>query len=329
MKYNTTYEQKINLKDTLTILDDFRETLISSFKKRYKMLRLISPSFLEEWDERRVMTTDSRPISFDFGNDNNTGAMILDHSNWLREKVIDIDTSVNEGFYIEVNNIARDKFQTPTDSINNNNMIFAIRIADDANIEEAIRKELSIVTELINKKISSLMEKYPFLNTLPDHISTIDCQTMENEYPSLSFNEREDEFVNELKAFYMKNPGVKLYSGHRHKEIASETYHQQHIYQLLLMDYVNSNAINVCSVSQLATGTILNDQLSIFGKNSFKEFDYYAKIIKSDYNILEVKIDIGKLIMVMLEKGHISEVIPSVISNEAKTISTRYKINKY
>ncbi|MCK5866821.1 MAG: hypothetical protein KAG14_00335 [Mycoplasmataceae bacterium] len=329
MKYNTTYEQKIKLKDTLIILDDFKEEIIKSFKKRYKLIKLLAPSFLEEWDERIVRSVSSRAISFDFGVDNNTGALIIDHSNWLREKIIDIEMNQNEGFFIEVNNIMRDEAQSPTKSVNNNNLIFTIRINDNYPIQDAIKSELKIITKLISNKIISLSIKYPFLNEIPDYISTVDCQTMENEYPSLSFEERETEFVEELKAFYMKNPGVKLFSGHRHKEMTPETYHQNFVYQLLLKDYVNSSAVNVCSVSRLATGTMLSDQLSMFGKNSLKEFDYYAKMIKSDYNILEVKIDIGKLIMVMLEKGHISEVIPSVISNEAKTISTRYKVNKY
>ena len=329
MKYNTTYDQKIKLKSTLTILDDFRNEIIKSFKKRYKLIKLLPPAFFEEWDERRVEFSDSRTISFDFGNDNNIGELILDHSNWMREKIIDIDTGVNEGFFIEVNNIKRDAIQSPINSINNNNLIFTIRIADDIEVEKIMRLELTNITKLINQKISNLISTYPFLNKLPDYISTIDCQTMENEYPSLSFSEREDEFANELKAFYMKNPGIKLFSGHSHKEISPETYHQQHIYELLLIDYVNLSAVSVCSVSKLATGDILNDQLSMFGRNSLKEFDYYVKVIKNNYNILEIKIDIGKLIMVMLEKGHISEVIPSVISNEVKTISSRYKVNRY
>ncbi len=193
----------------------------------------------------------------------------------------------------------------------------------------AVKKELEELYKYINTLEVDLSKKYSFPPVMHKKINIISAQTLESEFPTLEPKNREKNIINELNSFVLKNSGDNLFSGLRHSDVPVEIYAQKNHYEIMIKNIANSESVKVASVSQVVSGLLLEDQLAINHKSYLKESVYYADIIKNNYNIIEIKIDIDKLMLSLLQKGHISEVQAEVTSNESKIIETRYKIEKF
>ncbi len=330
MKYNTTYTPKISLKDTIKETELIIKKIFNFFNNKYSILSVLSPTFLKEDSEITInMEEKTRPLTFDLGDNYNVAKLLLTNSNWLRTLFDKLKLNDNEGIFNKSMFIWRDLPETPTSTVLKYDLTIQVKISKNIDIKKYLKKEvqdLYLLFYSIEKRIS---KKYNLKSNFPEFASYVSSQTMENEYPNSSKKEREIEFAHELNGYILQNPGLKLYSGHFHSIIPIEIYSQNNFYQIVLKDFVNNSVLKVASIALLANGIILSDQLSLNNKENLKELDFYADLIKKDENIIEIKINIGKLIMAILKKGHISEVQPGIISDESNIILNKYKIEKY
>ncbi|NQZ65994.1 MAG: hypothetical protein HRT99_02105 [Mycoplasmatales bacterium] len=330
MKYNTTYTPKISLKDTIIETDNLIENINKFYRSRFKITRLIPPMFSEENSETLInLDNITRPITFDMGSEYKIGQLNLSHSNWLRKMMKTMQMKPMEGFEILSSTIWRDISVTAVSSVTKNEIVYQIKLEDDVDMKKIVLEESKKLYELIYHFEKELSKKYSYSQIIPEKINIISAQMLENEFFAVEPKNREKEMIEEINSFLLKNPGDKLFSGNIHSEIPIEIYAQKNYYQIVIKNTANSAAIKVASISQIASGTLLSDQLSLGGKNYMKELDFYANEIKKEYNVIEIKINIGKLTMCLLQKGHIAEIQAGVISDESNIIKSRYKVEKY
>lgn len=331
MKYNTTYSQSIGLKETIIETESIMHEIRKIYKSKFNLLTLNSPVFLKEDDPMLIkMDEKTRTISFDTAEDFRVMQLPLTNSNWLRHMVSKLDLEDNEGLISYSSYVWRDLVETPVASPAKYELTIQIKnTISESEKDEFLKKLTDDLYEVIYEYSKKIETKYPLIKPLPEFASIVKPQQMENEMPNSSRKEREEEFGNELHAFIFKNPSLKMHSGHFHTHIPSETYNLSRFNQIVIRNSSNSSVLKVASISELAMGTKLADQLSYYNKSELKQFDYYAEQIKKQYNIFEIKINIGRLVLALLDKGHISEVQPSVETDEKSRIVSRYKIDTY
>lgn len=330
MKYNITYTPKISLKNTIKETEKIIEKIKNLFNKKYSILSVFSPSFLEEDSEIPINIEEvTRHLTFDSGDNYNVAKLLLTNTNWLRNLFDKLNLKEYEGVLNRNSTIWRDLPENPVSTIIKHNLTLQVKLPKNIDIETYFKNEIQELYLLFANIGKQIAKKYNLKDNFPEIATYVSAQTMENEFPNSSKKEREIEFAHELNCYIFENSGLKLHSGHFHTIIPIELYSQNNFYQIVFKDFVNTSVLKVASISLLANGITLSDQLSLNNKEYLKEYDFYAKQIKKNDNILEIKINIGKLIMALLQKGHISEVQPGVISEESNMILKRYKVKTY
>jgi len=82
MKYNTTYIQKSNLKETLINMETIKTLIKDHYNKKLKLISVTPPQHDIESSELIIQTNEqTRHISFDFGHEYRVGKLFLSHTN--------------------------------------------------------------------------------------------------------------------------------------------------------------------------------------------------------------------------------------------------------
>lgn len=187
-----------------------------------------------------------------------------------------------------------------------------------------LKKITKKIYMLIYTIAEELSEKYDLENIFPKNIEFIEAQLLENEFPNLNSYDKEAEIAQELNAFVLMQPGKQLLSGKIHSKRANEIYDQDNFNEIHLLDQNDADSINVASISY-----------KVFKEDVFKKESNNMKINNKEdkpfkeptiIRTIEVQINIFKLYLILLKKGHIAEVQPNVISKEVKQLKNQYMI---
>lgn len=322
MKYNTTYTPKTDLKETLINIDKIRKSIINFYQKKFKLIEVTAPLHdLEQSEKLLDLNTETRHITFDFGNEYRVGKLYLSHTNWIHELINKTNLTPGEGYCTVFNYLWRDIKENSSISAEREELTIQVLVGDKEDIYEFVEKHtISLYEQFV--RIGNQINK----NNIDNEIDIFSSQNLANLIPDSSPIEREEKIIQDLDAFILKNPGKKLLSGKRHTYIPPSLYNLNNHYQIFMKDKVNSWPMRVASVSQIATGQEMADQLKVYREAKLLELDFYNKITKSNKKIMEIKINIPRLAMVLLDKGHIGEVQPGTTIKEVDNIKERYKV---
>ena len=328
MKFNTTYKSNLSFKKTIKEIAYIKEYISKYLTEKYNLIYVIPPLGSEVDDEINIdFDVMTRDVSFE----NSEGKILklfLSYSNWTREFLKRINPKINEGIYFEEKTLWRDLKENAVSTSTKQEITFAFRI--DENNPSKILEEITIgVYELIYELAKEIRGKYKIKNIFPEHPHFVSSQQLENEMPQLSFKERENEFVLNEQALFLKEVGTILYSGKKHSFIPIQFYDLRKFNQILMFDRNNSSTLKVASIGVLATGNQLSDQLTLYGHGEINSIPLYKENIDNKKKYIEIKINIPRLAMALLAKGHIAEVQAGIISDESKNIKNRYGINIY
>ncbi|WKX02557.1 hypothetical protein [Candidatus Mycoplasma mahonii] len=328
MKFNSTYTSSTTKKETIIKIDLYKNKLINYLKKQFKSIRIDSPLFLEEHaDEAIDMPNITRPISFDSGHEYKVNKIYLSHTNWLRKMIDQIDVNNHEGLLTESKTIWRDIEFSPSIFSSKSELLLQYKIdkekATNTYLKNIAFDIYDLLFSFLEDSYNSMNEKNPF----PEDVKIFSSQNLNIEYVNLSASEKEYEKILKEDAFILSEPGIKLFSNKKHKFVPEQLYELKKHYEIIFKDVISSDIINVASIAILANGNELEDQLRYYKKMQYLELDFYKKLTKQKFKILEIKIDLYRIMMVILRKGHIGEVQSGVDTKETKTIIEKYKIN--
>lgn len=325
MKYNTTYTPKVNLRETMIFTDYVKNRVIDFFSKQSKMLiNVLAPSiYPEENMFNKELEKVTRAITFDAIDDFRVNQLALSDTPYLRGIMQRLGLENKQAIWSENNFIWRDLPETPVSTIVKYETTFQMIFED----LQSVHNMAANLYDLFYSLAQYAFKKYGVNNIFPPYAMFITSQMLENEFYGKEKREREIEMIMEKDAFIFENPSKKTLTGHIHTEIPLSLYHEENFYQVILRDRINSTVLKVASIAQVATGSQLGKQIS--NDIVLKQQDEFISLTKFEKNILEIKVNIPRLVMALLGKGHVAEVQPGVYNNEEKTIKTRYKVETY
>lgn len=200
-----------------------------------------------------------------------------------------------------------------------------MKITSDNEIQ--LTRDLSKkVYQIIYDLAIDVQKQYHINNIYNKHAEYITAQMLEHELPNQTPKNREIEFAIQKESYILESAGMKLLSGKHHSSIPPFLYDIKNSYQIILKDRVNYLPLKVASVSILANGNTLKDQLILNNYEKFLSTNFYNDLIQKQYKIIEIKINIPRLMMGLLAKGHIAEVQAGIISNEINQIKDRFDL---
>ena len=148
---------------------------------------------------------------------------------------------------------------------------------------------------------------------LPNEITFIDSQDLEDRYPDKNPKEREDLITKEYGAVFIKRIGGVLASGEKHDGRAPDYDDWELNGDILVWNDVLDRAFEISSMGIRVDAESMKRQLKIDGKEDRLEQPFHQGVITGKYP-LSIGGGIGqsRLCMFFLQKAHIGEVQASV-----------------
>lgn len=259
-----------------------------------------------------------RPVSFDT---HSSGELEIVHSlaKWKRVALKSYGFKVGEGLYTDMIAIRRDEETDNIHSMYVDQWDWERIITKEQRTIETLKKTVKIIYNTLKHTENYIAYEYDFIgNMLPEHITFITTQELEDKYPALSAKEREYEIAKEHGAVFIMQIGGALKSGKIHDGRAPD-YDDWSLNGDIIVYYpVLDIALELSSMGIRVDEQALENQLKIRGCEERKELDYHKALLNGElpYTI-GGGIGQSRMCMYFLRKAHIGEVQSSYWGDEA------------
>ena len=310
------YQPAIDIRETEVAIKDVKDFFERELAKELNLTRVSAPLFVKpETGLNDNLNGVERPVSFGVKEQNDANVEIV-HSlaKWKRLALQRYGFSVGEGLYTDMNAIRRDE---DTDNIHS---IFV----DQWDWEKIITKEDRTVETLqtIVKNVYNALKateeficnKYTYVNPImPEEISFITTQELEDMYPDSTPKEREYNIAKLKGAVFIMQIGGTLNSGERHDGRAPDYDDWSLNGDIILYYPVLDIALELSSMGIRVDEDTLVKQLEISGCMDRAELPFQKALLNGElpYTV-GGGIGQSRICMFFLRKAHIGEVQASI-----------------
>ncbi|MDF2541755.1 MAG: asnA [Herbinix sp.] len=310
------YQAEIGIKETEIGIKYVKDYFERELAKQLNLTRVSAPLFVKpETGLNDNLNGVERPVSFGIKEQDESVVEIV-HSlaKWKRQALKRYGFAQGEGLYTDMNAIRRDE---ETDNIHS---IFVDQWDWEKIIDKSERNEdtlkgivRKVYTALKNTE-KYMAEKYDYIKEiLPEDITFITSQELEDQYPDKTPKERENIIAKLKGAVFIMQIGGALNSGERHDGRAPD-YDDWKLNGDIIVYYpVLDMALELSSMGIRVDENSLKEQLQISGCMDRAEMPFQKALLNKElpYTI-GGGIGQSRICMFYLRKAHIGEVQSSI-----------------
>jgi len=305
------YTSKLNLRETqeaIKLLKDFFERVLA---QQLNLTRVSAPLIVPHNSGLQDnLNGVERPILFDVPAVDAHCEIVHSLAKWKRWALKKYNFGVGEGLYTDMNAIRRDEVLDNLHSV----------YVDQWDWERVMRPEdrnrdflYSIVENIyacLKKTEREIHRAYPMLEwELPDAITFITTQELEDLYPHLDPKRREDAILKDKKAVFITQVGGTLASGARHDGRAPDYDDWNLNGDILVWHPSLQQALELSSMGIRVDPEALRRQLKLAGCEHYAEYEFHRALLAGELpQTIGGGIGQSRLCMYFLEKAHIGEV---------------------
>ena len=312
------YKSKLNIRETEIAIKQVKDFFERNLAKHLNLTRVSAPLFVTpESGLNDDLNGQERAVKFDTKT-GKTAVIVHSLAKWKRMALKRYCFLVGEGLYTDMNAIRRDEDLSSIHSY----------YVDQWDWEKIITKEqrnFSTLEETVKKIYLTLKETedyinsiYPqFIKKLPDEITFITSQELENLYPELSPKEREHAYAKKCGAIFISQIGGVLNSGEKHDGRAPD-YDDWSLNGDIIVYYEPLDiGLELSSMGIRVSEESMEKQLKLANAENRKKLDYHKKLLAGEFPYtIGGGIGQSRLCLFFLEKLHIGEVQASLWSDE-------------
>lgn len=315
------YKSTLSLIDTEIAVKKVKDHFERRLAEELNLIRVSAPLFVQKNSGiNDNLNGSERPVSFDIKELGKDDEVEIVHSlaKWKRLALHRYGFEVGKGLYTDMNAIRRDE------ELDNLHSVYV----DQWDWEKVITKEdrnintLKETVESIYKVFKStedyITTEYPAIEKiLPEKISFITTQELEDLYPNKTAKERENIIAKEKGAVFIIGIGGKLKSGDKH-DGRSPDYDDWNLNgDILFYDPLFDAAIELSSMGIRVDEDTLRKQLKLSGCEEREKLEFHRLLLegKLPYT-MGGGIGQSRICLFFLRKAHIGEVQSSIWSKE-------------
>ena len=309
------YQSKLSLLETEAAIKLVKDTFETFLSGELFLTRVSAPLFvLKSQGLNDNLNGVERPVAFDILETGEIVEVVQSLAKWKRYALGMYGFEPGKGLYTDMNAIRRDEICDALHSI----------YVDQWDWERVIQAEdrtVDFLQGIVKKIYTSILDTanrvrllYPVLeSSLPEEITFVTSQELEDEYPALSPDQREFETVKKFGAIFVMQIGAKMKSGIKHGSRAPD-YDDW----LLNGDIVVYNPVLDCGFELSSMGirvdkTSLLSQLRTENLEDRLSLPFHKMLIEGKLPLtIGGGIGQSRLCMLLLNKAHIGEVHASV-----------------
>ena len=255
-----------------------------------------------------------RPVSFDIKGENGTFEVVQSLAKWKRSALGRYGFKPGEGLYTDMNAIRRDEDIDCVHSVFVDQWDWEKVILPEQRNEETLKSTVKCVYASLKHTENYIADEYAFVRKfLPEKITFITAQELEDMYPDLTPKQREYEFTKKHGAVFLMKIGGALRSGKPHDGRAPD-YDDWELNGDILVYYpVLDTAFELSSMGIRVDAESLTRQLAIRGVPERRELEFHKKLLAGELpQTIGGGIGQSRMCMFFLRKAHIGEVQASV-----------------
>ena len=241
---------------------------------------------------------------------------------WKRQALADYGLLVGEGIYTDMNAIRKDEDLDNTHSIYVDQWDWELIINQEDRTEDYLKQVVKKIYTAFRRIQDLVTRRYPWLPaTLPEEITFITTQELEDLYPHLTPEEREHEITKKCKAVFVMGVGGKLKSGIPHDTRAPD-YDDWTLNGDILFWYDQLDmALELSSMGIRVDEQALLTQIEARGAQDRLKLDYHQLLLDGKLPFtIGGGIGQSRLCMYFLNKVHIGQVQAGLWDDETKRI---------
>jgi aspartate--ammonia ligase len=325
------YDPKYGIMETeiaIKFVKDFFEKELSS---ALNLTRISAPLFVKKASGLNDnLNGVERPVAFETKEvPGETLEIVHSLAKWKRMALKRYKVPVGQGIYTDMNAIRRDEDMDNTHSIYVDQWDWEKVITkEDRNfdfLKETVRKIYKVFLNT-ERELSARFEKVKI--NLPNEVTFITSQELENLYPNLTPEERENEFAKSRGAIFVMQIGKVLASGQRHDGRAPDYDDWELNGDLILWDPALNHSLELSSMGIRVDKDALERQLKELNLEERKELDFHKQLLNGELPLtIGGGIGQSRICMFFLQKAHIGEVQASFWTEDIKKVCRENGIN--
>ena len=303
------YNPVLDLRDTeiaIKLVKDFFETELA---KALNLTRVSAPIMVTpESGLNDNLNGVERPVSFDIKETGQTAEIVHSLAKWKRQALKTYGFSVGDEETDNIHSIFVDQWDWE-------------RIMAPTERNEAFLREIVGRIYLTLRKTEGFVcAHYPHIKPeLPDHITFVTTQELEDRYPNLSSKEREYKAAKEYGAVFLMQVGGALRSGKIHDGRAPDYDDWSLNGDILLYDPLLDISLEVSSMGIRVDPETLMKQLKIRGCEERAELPFQKALLNGELpQTIGGGIGQSRMCVYFLRKAHVGEVQASLWPEEVQ-----------
>ena len=326
------YKTPLDIRETEVAIKKLKDRFEEELSEKMNITRVSAPLFvIRNTGLNDDLNGQEHPVSFTAPNITDLNVEIV-HSlaKWKRMALYRYGFQNGEGLYTDMNAIRREEETSNLHSIYVDQWDWERVIEKEDRTEDFLEGIVKKLFDVFKSIEAFTLGEYPQLGEkwLPEKITFITTQELENKYPDLTPKEREDAAAKEYGAIFLKKIGGVLESGKKHDGRAPDYDDWNLNGDIIFWNPLLDCAIELSSMGIRVDSESLEKQLHI--SNALDRLNMqYHQMVKSNILPLTIGGGIGqsRICMYFLRKAHVGEVQASIWSEETEKICKENGIN--
>ncbi len=323
------YESLLTLRETQVAIKKVKDFFERQLAVELNLTRVSAPIFvMSDSGLNDNLNGYERPVKFDASNGVDL-EIVHSLAKWKRMALKTYGFGIHEGLYTDMNAIRRDE------ELDNIHSMFVDqwdweRIIDKSERnEQTLKKTVKSIYRALRHTEIYIAGEYPFIEkTLPEDITFITAQELEDMYPELSPKEREYAVCKDKGAVFLMQIGAPLKSGEKHDGRAPD-YDDWSLNGDILVYYPTLDiALELSSMGIRVDEEAMMRQLKASGCEDRCSLPFHKALLDGElpYTI-GGGIGQSRMCLFFLKKAHIGEVQSSYWTGEDHEFCSKHGIN--
>lgn len=314
------YAHPLDIRETEIAIKFIKDFFEHDLARHLNLTRVSAPLFVRK---NTGLNDDlngvERPVAFEVKSLNEEKVEVV-HSlaKWKRLALKRYGFSIGEGLYTDMNAIRRDEEADNLHSIYVDQWDWEKAIAKSDRTYATLAGTVRQIYAVIRDTELAVYQRYPqFAPFLPNEITFISTQELEDRYPDLDPKGREDAICKEKKAVFIFQIGDVLRSGIKHDGRAPDYDDWSLNGDIVVYNPVLDRAFELSSMGIRVDEQALDEQLTKANADARRSYPFHKALLEGQLPYsMGGGIGQSRLCMFYLRKVHIGEVQASVWPDE-------------
>ena len=323
------YTSKLDIIETEIAIKLAKDTFERELASALSLTRVSAPLFVQpETGLNDDLNGVERPVQFDVADIHADVQIVHSLAKWKRMALARYGFRADTGLYTDMNAIRRDEELDNLHSVYVDQWDWERVITAEERTMETLQSAVHAIMGVLHKTQAVLTERFPVLDSyIPEEITFVSSQELEDRYPDLTPKQREDAAAKEYGAVFISQIGGALKSGKPHDGRAPDYDDWSLNGDIIIWYPILNRALELSSMGIRVDEKTLREQLKKAGCEERAELTFQKELLEGKLPCtVGGGIGQSRICMFYLRKAHIGEVQSSVWPDGIRAEAEKHNI---